>query len=149
MLWMHFVPTKAGSWPHAAVRFMQGNSSRRVYASLICSRHEQGLTGGGGCAGAAGVSVDALEQAAEKSGKGASSGAVTRSGTALIIKNLPYSAEEKELQVRHPAVALCMSGSPGVSRQTWSQNAIAFPDERCLKHLRNIACELGLCAQFQ
>ncbi len=58
-----------------------------------------------GHAASVGVSVEALEQAAEKSGKGASSKPVTRSGTALIVKNLPYSAEEKELQVRLPAPA--------------------------------------------
>lgn len=50
-------------------------------------------------AGAAGVSVNALEQAAEKSGKGAASKPVARSATALIVKNLPYSAEQQELQV--------------------------------------------------
>ena len=52
--------------------------------------------------------MEALELAAEKSGKGSSSGAVTRSGTALIIKNLPYSAEERELQVRRSAAAVGM-----------------------------------------
>ena len=49
--------------------------------------------------GEAGVDVDALETAAAASGKAAAHMRVERSGTALLVKNLPYSASEPELQV--------------------------------------------------
>ena len=49
--------------------------------------------------GEAGVNVDALETAAAASGKAAAQMRVERSGTALLVKNLPYSASEPELQV--------------------------------------------------
>ena len=48
---------------------------------------------------AAGVSVDALEEAAAASGTAAASKSIARSATALLVKNLPYSATEAELQV--------------------------------------------------
>ena len=49
--------------------------------------------------GEAGVDVEALEGAAAASGKAAAQKHVERSGTALLVKNLPYTASEAELQV--------------------------------------------------
>jgi len=49
--------------------------------------------------GEAGVNVDALESAAAASGKAAAQKRVKRSATALLVKNLPYTASEMELQV--------------------------------------------------
>ena len=49
--------------------------------------------------GKAGVNVDALEGAAAASGKAAAQKRVERSSTALLVKNLPYTASEMELQV--------------------------------------------------
>ena len=49
--------------------------------------------------GEAGVDVEALEGAAAASGKAAAQQHVERSGTALLVKNLPYTASEAELQV--------------------------------------------------
>ncbi|EFJ46013.1 hypothetical protein VOLCADRAFT_63158, partial [Volvox carteri f. nagariensis] len=45
----------------------------------------------------AGVCVEALERAAAASGKAAATRSVARSGTALLVKNLPYSANDDEL----------------------------------------------------
>ncbi|GLC70759.1 hypothetical protein PLESTF_001030300 [Pleodorina starrii] len=45
----------------------------------------------------AGVSVEALEAAAAASGKAATTKSVARSSTTLLVKNLPYSADEDEL----------------------------------------------------
>ncbi|KAG2451283.1 hypothetical protein HYH02_003889 [Chlamydomonas schloesseri] len=45
----------------------------------------------------AGVSVEALERAAAASGKASASKAVARSPTTLLVKNLPFSADEDEL----------------------------------------------------
>lgn len=49
----------------------------------------------------AGVNVDTLEAAAAAGGRQAAQGgkAIPRSSTALLVKNLPYSANERELQV--------------------------------------------------
>ena len=49
--------------------------------------------------GEAGVDVEALEGAAAASGKAAAQKHIERSGTALLVKNLPYTASEAELQV--------------------------------------------------
>lgn len=49
--------------------------------------------------GGAGVNVDALESAAAASGQAASQKRIERSGTVLLVKNLPYTASEPELQV--------------------------------------------------
>ncbi len=49
--------------------------------------------------GEAGVDVVALEAAAAAAGKSAARAAVARSPTTLLIKNLPYTATEAELQV--------------------------------------------------
>jgi hypothetical protein len=49
--------------------------------------------------GGAGVNVGALEAAAAASGKAAATQSIARSGSALLVKNLPYSASEAELQV--------------------------------------------------
>lgn len=43
------------------------------------------------------MSVEALERAAAASGKASATQSVARSGTTLIVKNLPYSADEDEL----------------------------------------------------
>ena len=56
--------------------------------------------------GEAGVSVDALESAAAASGKAAAQKQVERSGTVLLVKNLPYTASEAELQVTVPCVMI-------------------------------------------
>ncbi|KAK9806736.1 hypothetical protein WJX72_000950 [[Myrmecia] bisecta] len=48
--------------------------------------------------GDAGVSVEALEEAAGASGKASATKAIARSTTALLVKNLPYSATAGELQ---------------------------------------------------
>jgi len=51
---------------------------------------------------AAGVDVAALEQSAAASGRAAGQGAgvaVERSGTVLLVKNLPFAATEDELLV--------------------------------------------------
>ncbi|KAG2501693.1 hypothetical protein HYH03_000195 [Edaphochlamys debaryana] len=45
----------------------------------------------------AGVSVEALERAAAASGKASATKTVARSATALLVKNLPFSADEEEL----------------------------------------------------
>ncbi|GFR48899.1 hypothetical protein Agub_g10847 [Astrephomene gubernaculifera] len=45
----------------------------------------------------AGVQVEALERAAAASGKASAVRTVARSGTTLLVKNLPYSADENEL----------------------------------------------------
>ena len=47
----------------------------------------------------AGVNVESLEEAAAASGRAAAATAVARSATTLLVKNLPYSASEAELQV--------------------------------------------------
>ena len=47
----------------------------------------------------AGVNVDVLEGAAAASGKAAAQMRIERSGTVLLVKNLPYTACEAELQV--------------------------------------------------
>lgn len=58
--------------------------------------------------GEAGVNVDALESAAAVSGKAAAQMRIERSGTVLLVKNLPYTACEAELQVlSHLTCALC------------------------------------------
>ena len=49
--------------------------------------------------GESGVNVDALESAAAASGKAVGQTRVERSGTALLVKNLPYTASGPELQV--------------------------------------------------
>ena len=49
--------------------------------------------------GESGVNVDALEGAAAASGKAAGQRRVERSGSVLLVKNLPYTASESELQV--------------------------------------------------
>ena len=49
--------------------------------------------------GDSGVNVDALETAAAASGKAAGQTRVERSGSVLLVKNLPYTASEPELQV--------------------------------------------------
>ena len=49
--------------------------------------------------GESGVNVDALESAAAASGKAATQKQVERSGTVLLVKNLPYTASEPDLQV--------------------------------------------------
>lgn len=49
--------------------------------------------------GEAGVNVEALESAAAASGKAAAQTRIERSGTVLLVKNLPYTASEAELQV--------------------------------------------------
>ena len=55
----------------------------------------------------AGVSVEALEDAATRSGSAASSKpSVDRSETVILVKNLPYSASEGELMVRHLSVTI-------------------------------------------
>ena len=46
---------------------------------------------------AAGVSIEALERAAAASGKASAVRSVARSGTALLVKNLPFTADEDEL----------------------------------------------------
>lgn len=49
----------------------------------------------------AGVNVEALEAAASASGKSAGEQpGVDRSSTALVVKNLPYTATEADLMVR-------------------------------------------------
>ncbi|GIL52539.1 hypothetical protein Vafri_8379 [Volvox africanus] len=45
----------------------------------------------------AGVSVEALERAAAASGKASTTRSVARSSTTLLVKNLPFSADEDEL----------------------------------------------------
>ena len=46
-----------------------------------------------------------LEVSAAAAGKGSgSSGPVARSSTTLLVKNLPYSATEQELEVRAPSM---------------------------------------------
>ncbi|GIM08321.1 hypothetical protein Vretimale_12361 [Volvox reticuliferus] len=45
----------------------------------------------------AGVNVEALERAAAASGKASTARSVLRSSTTLLVKNLPYSADEDEL----------------------------------------------------
>ena len=50
--------------------------------------------------GEAGVDVAALEAAAAAAGKSAARAAVARSPTTLLVKNLPYTSTETELQVR-------------------------------------------------
>ena len=63
----------------------------------------------------AGVSLEALEDAATRSGSAASSGpSVDRSETVILVKNLPYSASEGELMVSHVWLT---SGT--VSPQQW------------------------------
>ena len=57
--------------------------------------------------GEAGVDVEALEGAAAASGKAAAQKHVERSGTALLVKNLPYTASEAELQVTALGGAYC------------------------------------------
>lgn len=55
---------------------------------------------------AAGVSVDALERAAAASGKASASTAVARSATTLLVKNLPFSADEvRGIAALRPVVA--------------------------------------------
>ncbi len=49
--------------------------------------------------GEAGVNVDTLESAAAASGKAAAQTRIERSGTVILVKNLPYNASEAELQV--------------------------------------------------
>ena len=56
--------------------------------------------------GEAGVDVEVLEGAAAASGKAAAQKHVERSGTALLVKNLPYTAAEAELQVSTPSGSL-------------------------------------------
>ena len=46
----------------------------------------------------AGVAVNTLEAAAAAAGRGAASKAVSRSSTVLLVKNLPYSCTEEELE---------------------------------------------------
>ncbi len=41
--------------------------------------------------------MEALEAAAAASGKASATSSVPRSGTALLVKNLPYTADEGEL----------------------------------------------------
>ncbi len=49
--------------------------------------------------GEAGVDVAALEAAAAAGGRAAAKTAVARSPTTLLVKNLPYTASEAELEV--------------------------------------------------
>ncbi len=61
----------------------------------------------------AGVDTDALEAAAAAGGSAASQHSVERSSTALLVKNLPYSATEAELEVRAPGKAVLCDQSLG------------------------------------
>ncbi len=54
----------------------------------------------------AGVDVAALEAAAAAGGAAAKSSAVARSSSTLLVKNLPYSATEAELEVGQSWVVL-------------------------------------------
>ena len=58
----------------------------------------------------AGVDTDTLEAAAAAGGSAAAQRAVERSGAALLVKNLPYSATEAELEV---CAHMRWRGSPG------------------------------------
>ena len=53
----------------------------------------------------AGVSVEALEAAAEAGGHAAASSTVARSPTTLLVKNLPYSSTEDKLLVGCPFIS--------------------------------------------
>ncbi len=49
---------------------------------------------------AAGVAIEKLEEAAAASGKASDTKSVDRSPTTLLVKNLPYTVTQAELQVR-------------------------------------------------
>lgn len=57
----------------------------------------------------AGINVTAIEAAAAAGGAAAKSTAVARSSTALLVKNLPYSATEAELEVGQHIVVIILS----------------------------------------
>ena len=71
--------------------------------------------------GESGVNVDALESAAAASGKAAGQTRVERSGTVLLVKNLPYTASGPELQVSFLRPGLNHIGNnhpPGLSTES-------------------------------
>ena len=80
--------------------------------------------------GEAGVDVEALEGAAAASGKAAAQKHVERSGTALLVKNLPYTASEAELQVSIFGGIL--------TREHHSKSFPAEEKQACLGHYKNL-----------
>jgi hypothetical protein len=72
----------------------------------------------------AGVSVDALEAAAAASGKASAAQAVARSPSILLVKNLPYSTTEQDLEASACKYSQCAWGVSGNRDPTQLQQQI-------------------------
>ena len=99
-------PAEAQSpYPCAADRaLLSAHWHRQWHTGAHSHWHWHTATAAAAAAAAAGASLELLEAAAASSGKAAATKAVPRSDSVLLVKNLPYSASEAELEALFGAV---------------------------------------------